>query len=92
MVSITCYGGAGEIGGNKIIVEDGDTCFSFNFGTSFSRRHEYFEEYLKPRPGMARLDMLYMGLLSPLQGIYRQDVAPSADSWGSGAQLPAAAG
>jgi mRNA degradation ribonuclease J1/J2 len=40
MVSITCYGGANEIGGNKIVVQDGDTCLSFDFGTSFSRRHD----------------------------------------------------
>jgi ribonuclease J len=81
MVSITCYGGSNEIGGNKILVQDDDTRFSFDFGTSFSRRFDYFEEYLKPRPGMGLLDMLYMGLLPPLEGIYRQDLVPAADFW-----------
>jgi hypothetical protein len=28
MVSITCYGGVNQVGGNKTIVQDGDTCFS----------------------------------------------------------------
>ncbi len=81
MVSIGFYGGVNEIGGNKIIVQDGDTCFSFDFGTSFGRRYEYFEEYLKPRPGMGLLDMLYMGLIPPLEGIYRQDLVPTPRFW-----------
>lgn len=81
MVSITCYGGANEIGGNEIIVEVDDTCLSFDFGTSFGRRDEYFEEYLKPRPGMGLPDMLYMGLLPPLDGIYRRHPMPTADFW-----------
>ncbi len=81
MVSITCYGGVNEIGGNKIIVQDGDTCFSFDLGTSFGRRYDYFEEYLKPRPRMGLLDLMYTVLLPPLEGIYRQDLLPSADFW-----------
>lgn len=81
MVSITCYGGVDEIGGNKIIVEDGDNRFSFDFGTSFGRRYDYYEEYLKPRAAVGLLDMLFMGLLPPLEGIYRQDLLPRADFW-----------
>lgn len=81
MVSITCYGGVDEIGGNKIIVRDGDTRFSFDFGTSFKRRHDYFEEYLKPRPGVGLRDVLYMDLLPRLEGIYRHDLVPSPDFW-----------
>jgi len=53
----------------------------FDFGTSFSRRYDYFEEYLKPRPGVGLLDILYMGLVPPLERIYHQDVVPSADFW-----------
>lgn len=53
----------------------------FDFGTSFSRRYDYFEEYLKPRPGVGLLDILYMGLFPPLEPIYRQDLVPSADFW-----------
>jgi len=50
MPTITCYDGVNTIGGNKILLEDGDTCLFFDFGTSFGRRYEFFEEYLKPRP------------------------------------------
>lgn len=81
MVSITCYGGVDEIGGNKIAVKDGDVRFSFDFGTSFGQRYEYFEEYLKPRPGVGLLDMLHMGLLPPLEGIYRDDLVPRERFW-----------
>jgi ribonuclease J len=81
MVSVTCYGGVNEIGGNKILLRDGDHCLSFDFGTSFKRRYEFFEEYLKPRPGMGLRDMLEMELIPPLEGIYRQDLTPTPDFW-----------
>jgi len=81
MVTITCYGGVNEIGGNKIILEDGDTRLAFDFGTSFGRRYLFFEEYLKPRSVMGLLDLLRMGLLPPLEGIYRQDLVPTDDLW-----------
>ena len=81
MVRITCHGGVNEIGGNKIVVQDSDVRFSFDFGTSFKRRYDYFEEYLKPRPGVGLLDVLYMGLLPPLEGIYREDLEPGVGFW-----------
>ena len=55
MPTITLYGGAGTIGGNKILLEDpqasGDSRLFFDFGTTFATRDLYFEEYLKPRHG-----------------------------------------
>ncbi len=81
MLSVTCHGGVNEIGGNKILLEDGDSRLFFDFGTSFGRRYEFFEEYLKPRAGMGLLDMLYMGLVPPLEGIYRHDLEPSEGFW-----------
>ncbi len=81
MPTITCYDGVNTIGGNKILLEDGDTRLFFDFGTSFGRRYEFFEEYLKPRPGVGLLDLLYMELLPPLNGIYRQDLVPNDDLW-----------
>ncbi len=75
MVSLTFYGGAGEIGGNKILLEDGETRLFFDFGTSFKKRAKYFEEYLNPRPGAGLLDLLELGLLPPLKGLLRDDLA-----------------
>jgi ribonuclease J len=81
MVSVTCFGGVSEIGGNKILLEDGGTRVLFDFGTPFARRYAFFEEYLRPRPGVGLLDLLYTELIPPLEGIYRQDLAPGADFW-----------
>ena len=92
MTAITVYGGARSIGGNKVLLEDGDTRLFFDFGTSFKVREQYFEEYLKPRPGAGLLDLLemqytndqgiYFGPLLPrLEGIYRRDLIPPGGVW-----------
>ncbi|MDD5094168.1 MAG: MBL fold metallo-hydrolase RNA specificity domain-containing protein [Dehalococcoidia bacterium] len=75
MLSITGYGGVGEIGGNKVLLEDQDTRLFFDFGFPFKKRARYFDENLNPRPGAGLLDLLEMGLLPPLKGIYREDLA-----------------
>ncbi|MBI2845360.1 MAG: exonuclease [Chloroflexi bacterium] len=76
-VRITGYDGVGVIGGNKILLEDEErrTKLFLDFGMSFSRRSEFFEEYLKPRPGVGLRDPLRLDLLPPLEGIYRSDLA-----------------
>jgi len=76
MTTLTFYGGVGEIGGNKVLLEDGGTRLFLDFGTPFKQRYEYFEEYLKPRSGAGLLDILEMGLLPRLKGIYREDLDP----------------
>src|SRR3989304_750123 len=81
MPTITLYGGAGTIGGNKILLEEGDSRLFFDFGTTFATRALYFEEYLKPRPGVGLLDLREVGLLPPLEGLYRPDLVPSGDVW-----------
>jgi len=81
MTTVTIYGGANMIGGNKVLLEDGDSRLFFDFGTTFKTRDLYFEEYLKPRPGAGLLDMLEMDLLPPLEGLYRPDFVPSGDVW-----------
>lgn len=81
MPTITLYGGVSTIGGNKVLLEDGDTRLFFDFGTSFAQRDLYFEEYLNPRPGAGLLDPLEMDLLPPLEGLYRPDLVPSGDVW-----------
>ncbi len=75
MLSITCYGGVGEIGGNKILLEDGNTRLFFDFGFPFKKRSKYFGEFLSPRPGAGLLDLLEMGLIPPIHGIYRDDLS-----------------
>lgn len=79
-VTITVYGGAGEIGGNKILLEDRGTRLLLDFGTSLGARARYYEEFLTPRSGLGLLDLLVMGL-PPLRGVYRDDLLPSPEVW-----------
>lgn len=74
VVNLTFYGGVGEIGGTKILLEgDGGKLF-LDFGFPYSKYRVFYEEYLKPRPGAGLLDLLVMGLLPQLEGVYRADL------------------
>jgi mRNA degradation ribonuclease J1/J2 len=39
LVSRTCFGGVSEIGGNETLLEDGNSRFLCDFGTSCARRY-----------------------------------------------------
>jgi ribonuclease J len=72
--SFTLYGGVNEIGGNKILLEDGDTRVFFDFGTSFAEEGNYFCGYLMPRRINGVGDYLEFGLLPKLSGLYSKDM------------------
>lgn len=74
MTKLTFYGGINEIGGNKILLEDDGTKIFLDFGMSFGKREEFFEEYLSPRSSNALGDFLEMGLIPNLEGVYRTDL------------------
>src|SRR5207244_12848419 len=66
-VRLTFYGGAGEIGGNKFLVEDGDTRVFLDFGMSLHDRGRYFSEpFLSPRDQ---------------RGLFELGVMPRVDGW-----------
>ena len=73
---ITCYGAAGKIGGNKILLEDGDARLFLDFGIDFDRAGQFYNEMLRPRAGRGLLDPLALGLIPPLEGLYRRDLEP----------------
>ena len=73
MTSVDFYGGVDEIGGNKILVDDTNTSFFFDFGMSFSQANKYLAEFLQPRKCNGILDFVQLGLLPKLKGIYRED-------------------
>ncbi len=77
MTTITCYGGVGGIGGNKMLLEDAKVRLFFDFGIDFGRMGQFFNEYLRPRAARGLLDLMALGLIPPLEGIYRDDLAPS---------------
>ena len=74
-VRFTAYGGAGEIGGNKLLLEDDDWQIFFDFGVSFGTVGKFFEEFLQPRPSHGLSDFLQTGILPPLEGLYRSDLS-----------------
>jgi ribonuclease J len=80
MTRLGFYGGVGEIGGTKIVLEDGGHRLLLDFGMSYARRRLYFEEYLQPRVGAGLLDFLELGIIPPLEGVYRADLEPP-DLW-----------
>jgi len=74
MVSLAFHGGVDEIGGNKILLEDGGTKIFLDFGMGFGTRGEFFEEFLSPRTANGIGDFLAMGLLPDIKGVYRGDL------------------
>jgi ribonuclease J len=72
--SLTLYGGVNEIGGNKILLEDGDTRVFFDFGVSFAEEANYFCGYLTPRGINGAGDYLEFDLLPRLSGLYSKDM------------------
>jgi ribonuclease J len=74
MVRLTFYGGVGEIGGNKILLEDQDTRVFLDFGVNYTERSKFYSEpWLSPRDDRGLLEF---GLLPRLDGVYRFDDKP----------------
>lgn len=68
MAEISFHGGVGEIGGNKILVRDGDYSVFLDFGMPFgSKRNYYSAPFLSPRCEEALLEF---GFLPELPGLY----------------------
>lgn len=93
MLEITCHGAVREIGGNKILVEDGGSAIMLDFGRSMGAFGRYFDEFLQPRTNSCLRDMLSLGLIPAIPGIYRADLLNHAGAWNeiSGDGLPESA-
>jgi len=74
VTSLTFYGGVGGIGGNKILLEDRDTRLWLDFGLSFGQKGEFYGDFMGPRSKGGIRDLLRMGLIPRLDGIYRDDL------------------
>jgi len=72
--TLTFYGGVNEIGGNKILLEDGETRVFLDFGMSFAGESQYFSGYLTPRGVNGAGDYLEFDLLPTLKGLYARDM------------------
>ncbi len=72
---LTFYGGVNEIGGNKILLDDGQTRIFLDFGKSFSSRTKYYDWTDTPRFLASGLrDFLTLGIIPDIPGIYRSDL------------------
>jgi ribonuclease J len=79
MVKLTFYGGVGEIGGNKILVEDRKTRVFFDFGQPFGFGTDYFTGWLGPRTVNGLGDYFELGLLPKIRGLYSKKPLASTD-------------
>jgi ribonuclease J len=78
--TVTFLGGVREIGGNKILIEDGPDRILFDFGRSFSpRMEEFYVDYLQPRSASPVKDLLEFDLLPRVEGLYSREALADAD-------------
>jgi ribonuclease J len=68
---VSVLGGVGEIGGNKILVEDKDARVLLDFGMSISQRSRFFSDpYVSPRRPES---LLSLGIIPGIDGVYSWD-------------------
>ena len=79
MTNVTCYGGVAQIGGNKILVEDGDARIWLDMGATFGFGSEFFVEYLTARKRFGLRDYFGLNLLPKLPGLYSHEMLTPAD-------------
>ena len=69
-LSLTFYGGAGEIGGNKILLESPKSKIYLDFGESFDFGADYFYEWLQPRAANGLECYFEFGIVPKLPRLY----------------------
>jgi ribonuclease J len=79
MVKLTFYGGVGEIGGNKILLQDEKTKIFLDFGQSFTFGQEYFTGWLAPRAINGLGDYFEFNMLPKIPGLYDKEMLASTD-------------
>lgn len=77
MVKLRFYGGVNEIGGNKILLEDGKTRIFFDFGQSFTFGADFFTSWLAPRAVNGLGDYFAFNLLPRISGLYSREMLAS---------------
>jgi len=78
--TIEFLGGVREIGGNKIVVEEGGDRVLFDFGPSFSPKvEEFYQDFLQPRSTSPIKDRLEFDLIPRVEGLYSEEALAGAD-------------
>lgn len=77
LTSLTFFGGLEEVGGNKILLEDGEVKLFLDFGKNFGKENKYYREpFLKPKN---EKHLLNLDLLPKIKGLYHDDNFPPID-------------
>ncbi|MBN2151821.1 MAG: MBL fold metallo-hydrolase [Candidatus Lokiarchaeota archaeon] len=74
MTSLSIHGGVQTVGGNCIILEEGGHAIMLDCGMNFSAENAFYKDFLKPRETNDIRDLLALGLLPPIEGIYARDM------------------
>ncbi|MEJ5203642.1 MAG: hypothetical protein WHV66_15580, partial [Anaerolineales bacterium] len=69
-LKVHIFGGYREIGGNQILLDTEAGSLLLDFGKAFARWGNHFTEFLTPRSGLGLRDLLFLGLLPPIPGLY----------------------
>jgi ribonuclease J len=67
---LTFYGGVGEIGGNKVLLQTENGTVLLDFGRRMNEYGKYFSDYLQARSKNALRDLLRLQILPKIDGIY----------------------
>lgn len=79
MTSLTFYGGAGEIGGNKFLLEDEGVKIYLDFGQGFDFGEDFFYEYLTPRKVNGLEVYFEFNLLPKITKLYNKQMLEFTD-------------
>jgi len=79
VTSLTFYGGAGEIGGNKILLESEKAKVYLDFGQSFDFGEDYFYDWLQPRSANGLECYFEFGMMPRVQKLYSKDMLRFTD-------------
>ena len=80
-MKITPYGGAGEIGGNKFLLETAGTRVFIDFGEPFDRGVGFYDgmEYFYPRGAMGLKDFFEFDMMPRIDGVYSKKALKHTD-------------
>lgn len=71
-VKVRFYGGVGEIGGNKVVVEDRGTKIFLDHGRCFHWGERFYVNWLMPRDRAGLRDIFEFDLMPKLPGLYAE--------------------
>ena len=78
-MKITVYGGVGEIGGNKVLLEDRNGRVWLDMGLPFNFGAEYYVNFLGPRDRFWLRDYFAFDLVPRIRGLYSEKSLAKTD-------------